>query len=138
MRWTTEHGTKVCTYRHASQSNQTLVPKITFVIPTAAGLIPPTLGGEVIEEKKELQLITNGTDLIVSSAVNGTGPFLGSKHAVAQFLKQEPDTYGFRGTIINISSIGGQVGLMRCGKSLTALPVNDPDIISHHLLVSLH
>ncbi|KAL8894715.1 MAG: hypothetical protein Q9192_004104, partial [Flavoplaca navasiana] len=49
-----------------------------------------------------------------SFSVNSTGPFLGSKHAVAQFLKQEPDTYGFRGTIINISSIGGQVGLMRC------------------------
>ncbi|KAI4289859.1 MAG: hypothetical protein L6R35_000879 [Caloplaca aegaea] len=76
-----------------------------FVIPTAAGSIPPTPGGEVIGAY---------TDLRVSSSVNGTGPFLGSKHAVAQFLKQEPDTYGFRGTIINISSIGGQVGLMRC------------------------
>lgn len=100
-----------------------------FVIPTAAGSIPPTPGGEVIGAY---------TDLRVSSSVNGTGPFLGSKHAVAQFLKQEPDTYGFRGTIINISSIGGQVGLMRCSKSLTALPVNDADKLSQYFLASFH
>ncbi|KAL8880979.1 MAG: hypothetical protein Q9198_001726 [Flavoplaca austrocitrina] len=62
---------------------------------------------EVVEETMRL---TGRLDV----SVNGTGPFLGSKHAVAQFLRQEPDTYGFRGTIINISSIGGQVGLMRC------------------------
>jgi NAD(P)-dependent dehydrogenase (short-subunit alcohol dehydrogenase family) len=40
--------------------------------------------------------------------------FLGSKHAIGQFLTQTPDVSGFRGTLINVSSIGGVVGLMRC------------------------
>ncbi|MCJ1405377.1 hypothetical protein MMC11_008604 [Xylographa trunciseda] len=48
-------------------------------------------------------------------AVNATGTFLGSKHAIAQFLQQEPDAHGFRGNVINVASIGGFVGLMRCG-----------------------
>ncbi|PVH93322.1 NAD(P)-binding protein [Periconia macrospinosa] len=45
---------------------------------------------------------------------NVNGAFLGSKHAIAQFLARNPDVSGFRGTLINVSSIGGAVGLMRC------------------------
>lgn len=39
------------------------------------------------------------------------------KYALAQFLKQEPDTHGFRGNIINTASIGAKVGLKECGIS---------------------
>lgn len=37
------------------------------------------------------------------------------KHAITQFLTQNPDEHGFRGVIINISSIGAQFALRGCG-----------------------
>ncbi|KAJ5097329.1 hypothetical protein N7456_008050 [Penicillium angulare] len=39
--------------------------------------------------------------------VNARGPFLCSKYAIMEFLKQNPDKNGHRGRIINISSAGG-------------------------------
>ncbi|KAK2763119.1 hypothetical protein FQN54_009754 [Arachnomyces sp. PD_36] len=47
-------------------------------------------------------------------AINTKGVFLGSKHAIAQMIKQEPHPSGDRGWIINISSIMGLVGLENC------------------------
>ncbi|TVY44461.1 putative oxidoreductase [Lachnellula occidentalis] len=44
-------------------------------------------------------------------AVNTRGPFLGMKYAIAQMMKQEPRPTGDRGWVVNISSIGGLVGL---------------------------
>lgn len=49
-------------------------------------------------------------------AINTKGVFLGSKHAIAQMVKQEPHPSGDRGWIINISSIMGLVGLETCRK----------------------
>ncbi|KAJ5923156.1 hypothetical protein N7454_008401 [Penicillium verhagenii] len=43
--------------------------------------------------------------------VNSRGVFLGMKYAIAQMIKQEPLPSGDRGWIVNISSIGGLVGL---------------------------
>ncbi|KAK4506627.1 hypothetical protein PRZ48_000359 [Zasmidium cellare] len=47
--------------------------------------------------------------------VCATGSFLMMKHSIAQFLKQEPDQNGSRGSIVNISSIGAKYGLRGCG-----------------------
>lgn len=47
-------------------------------------------------------------DLIMK--VNARSVFLGSKYAVAQFLRQEPLPSGHRGWIINTASIMGLVG----------------------------
>ncbi|KAH8693054.1 putative short chain dehydrogenase [Talaromyces proteolyticus] len=44
-------------------------------------------------------------------AINSRGVFLGMKYAIAQMMKQEPRASGDRGWIVNISSIGGLVGL---------------------------
>lgn len=44
-------------------------------------------------------------------AINTRGTFLGMKFAIAQMMKQEPRQSGDRGWIVNISSIGGLVGL---------------------------
>ncbi|KAF2027271.1 putative short chain dehydrogenase [Setomelanomma holmii] len=44
-------------------------------------------------------------------AINTRGPFLGMKYAIAQMMKQEPRPSGDRGWIVNVSSIGGLVGL---------------------------
>jgi len=44
-------------------------------------------------------------------AVNTRGVFLGMKYAITQMMKQEPLPSGERGWVINIASIGGQVGL---------------------------
>lgn len=43
--------------------------------------------------------------------MNTRGPFLGMKYAIAQMMKQEPRPSGDRGWVVNISSIGGLVGL---------------------------
>ncbi|KIM95840.1 hypothetical protein OIDMADRAFT_59622 [Oidiodendron maius Zn] len=43
--------------------------------------------------------------------VNTRGVFLGMKYAISQMMKQEPRLSGDRGWIVNISSIGGLVGL---------------------------
>ena len=40
----------------------------------------------------------------------GTGTFLGCKSACSQFMRQEPDAIGKRGTIVNIASVAGLVG----------------------------
>lgn len=45
-------------------------------------------------------------------AVNARGTFLGMKYAVEQMMKQDPLPSGERGWIINMTSVGGQVGLM--------------------------
>ncbi|KAI9655995.1 MAG: putative secondary metabolism biosynthetic enzyme [Bathelium mastoideum] len=42
--------------------------------------------------------------------INATGVFNGSKHALAQMVKQEVDDKGLRGRIINVSSVMGLVG----------------------------
>lgn len=44
--------------------------------------------------------------------VNTRGVFLGMKYAISQMMKQEPRPSGDRGWIVNISSIGGLVGLL--------------------------
>ncbi|OAP54925.1 hypothetical protein AYL99_10625 [Fonsecaea erecta] len=44
-------------------------------------------------------------------AVNARGVYLGMKFAITQMMKQDPLPSGERGWIINIASIGGQVGL---------------------------
>ncbi|KAF2815114.1 putative short chain dehydrogenase [Mytilinidion resinicola] len=44
-------------------------------------------------------------------AINTRGTFLGMKFAILQMMKQEPRSTGDRGWIVNISSIGGLVGL---------------------------
>ena len=49
--------------------------------------------------------------LTSAQAVNTRGVFLGMKYAVTQMMKQDPLPSGERGWIINIASIGGQVGL---------------------------
>jgi NAD(P)-dependent dehydrogenase (short-subunit alcohol dehydrogenase family) len=51
------------------------------------------------------------------SAVDVTGTFLATKFAMTQFLKQDEDKHGFRGNIINISSIAGSSGLPGCCES---------------------
>ncbi|KAJ5464328.1 uncharacterized protein N7458_000014 [Penicillium daleae] len=43
--------------------------------------------------------------------VNSRGVFLGMKYAIAQMMKQDPLPSGDRGWIVNISSIGGLLGL---------------------------
>ncbi|WP_447791984.1 SDR family NAD(P)-dependent oxidoreductase [Pseudomonas farris] len=43
--------------------------------------------------------------------VNAKGVWLGCKYAITQMLKQTPRADGCRGRIVNISSIGGLVGL---------------------------
>lgn len=43
--------------------------------------------------------------------VNAKGVWLGTKYAIAQFMKQEPRSNGTRGRVVNIASIGGLVGL---------------------------
>ncbi|KAL2829113.1 hypothetical protein BJY01DRAFT_240731 [Aspergillus pseudoustus] len=44
-------------------------------------------------------------------AVNTRGVFLGMKFAITQMMKQDPLPSGERGWIVNVASIGGQVGL---------------------------
>jgi len=44
-------------------------------------------------------------------AVNAKGPWLGCKYAIRQFMAQDPRPNGTRGRIVNITSIGGLVGL---------------------------
>ncbi|KIX03937.1 uncharacterized protein Z518_07490 [Rhinocladiella mackenziei CBS 650.93] len=44
-------------------------------------------------------------------AVNARGVYLGMKYAITQMMKQDPLPSGERGWIVNIASIGGQVGL---------------------------
>jgi NAD(P)-dependent dehydrogenase (short-subunit alcohol dehydrogenase family) len=44
-------------------------------------------------------------------AVNAKGTFLGCKYAIRQMMTQPPRDNGARGSIINISSVGGQSGL---------------------------
>ncbi|RMZ88920.1 hypothetical protein DV736_g3848, partial [Chaetothyriales sp. CBS 134916] len=44
-------------------------------------------------------------------AVNCRGVYLGMKYAVSQMMKQNPLPSGERGWIVNIASIGGQIGL---------------------------
>lgn len=55
------------------------------------------------------------------SAVDVTGTFLATQFAMTQFLKQEEDEHGFRGNIINISSIAGSSGLPGCCKFFFSL-----------------
>lgn len=43
--------------------------------------------------------------------VNVRGPYLGSKFACAQFLKQDLNELGRRGWIVNVSSMLGFVGI---------------------------
>jgi NAD(P)-dependent dehydrogenase (short-subunit alcohol dehydrogenase family) len=61
-----------------------------------------TLQTIVEETEEEYDLTMN---------VNAKGVWLGCKYAITQMLKQPPRTDGCRGRIINISSIGGLVGL---------------------------
>lgn len=50
-----------------------------------------------------------------AQSVHARGTFLGSKYAANQFLAQDPERQGERGTIINISSVaGGLVGVFEC------------------------
>ncbi|KAK5079256.1 hypothetical protein LTR64_002322 [Lithohypha guttulata] len=51
------------------------------------------------------------TNFDKTMAVNCRGVYLGMKYAVTQMMKQEPLPSGERGWIVNIASIGGQVGL---------------------------
>ena len=52
---------------------------------------------------------------IKNRSVHARGTFLGSKYATIQFLSQDLDSQGERGTIINISSVaGGLVGVFEC------------------------
>ncbi|QKX53299.1 uncharacterized protein TRUGW13939_00377 [Talaromyces rugulosus] len=46
--------------------------------------------------------------------VDSAGTFIATKFAVTQFLQQDEDEYGFRGNIINVSSIAGSAGLPGC------------------------
>lgn len=62
-------------------------------------------------------------------AINTKGVFLGSKHAIAQMVKQEPHPSGDRGWIVNISSIMGLVGLENCRKLLSHEPREEALII---------
>lgn len=64
----------------------------------------------VSDHQHNLNQAQPGTDMI-AKAVNARSVFLGMKYAVAQMMKQEPLSTGERGWIINIASIGGQVGL---------------------------
>jgi NAD(P)-dependent dehydrogenase (short-subunit alcohol dehydrogenase family) len=43
--------------------------------------------------------------------VNSRSVFLGMKYAITQMMKQDPLPSGERGWIVNVASIGGQVGL---------------------------
>lgn len=52
---------------------------------------------------------------IMNRSVHARGTFLGSRSAANQFLSQDTDLQGERGTIINVSSVGGGiVGLFEC------------------------
>lgn len=62
-----------------------------------------------------------GHQLRQKRRVNSTGVFLGCKHAIGQFLKQEPNHQGRRGWIVNVSSMLGYVGI-RGGTGLITLP----------------
>ena len=57
-------------------------------------------------------------DLVMK--VNSRSVFLGCKHAVAQFLRQEPHPNGHRGWIVNTASIMGLVGQMVNGVAYCA------------------
>lgn len=48
---------------------------------------------------------------LLLQGVNSRGVFLGMKYATAQMMKQDPLPSGDRGWIVNISSIGGLLGL---------------------------
>ncbi len=50
-------------------------------------------------------------DFDFTMGVNGKGTWLCCKYAITQMLKQEPGPNGQRGRIVNLSSIGGLVGL---------------------------
>lgn len=49
--------------------------------------------------------------LNIFSRVNLRGPYLGSKHALGQFMKQDLNAEGRRGWIINVASMLGFVAL---------------------------
>lgn len=53
-------------------------------------------------------------------AINARGVFLGIKHAIAQFLAQDPHPSGHRGWIVNTSSIMGLVGNEKNGAAYCA------------------
>lgn len=53
-------------------------------------------------------------------AINARGVFLGIKHAIAQFLAQDPHPSGHRGWIVNTSSIMGLVGKEKNGAAYCA------------------
>lgn len=48
---------------------------------------------------------------IMTQAVNARGVYLGCKYAITQMMKQKPLDSGERGWVVNVASIGGQVGL---------------------------
>jgi NAD(P)-dependent dehydrogenase (short-subunit alcohol dehydrogenase family) len=47
----------------------------------------------------------------LTMAVNAKGVWLGCKYAIIQMLTQRPNATGSRGKIVNVSSIGGLVGI---------------------------
>jgi NAD(P)-dependent dehydrogenase (short-subunit alcohol dehydrogenase family) len=57
----------------------------------------------IIEQSEE--------DFDRTMAVNTKGTFLGCKYAIRQMMAQAPRSNGARGSVINISSVGGQSGL---------------------------
>jgi NAD(P)-dependent dehydrogenase (short-subunit alcohol dehydrogenase family) len=54
-------------------------------------------------------------------AVNAGGVFLGMKYAIAQMMKQDALPSGERGWVVNIASVGGQVGIPLERKTLSLL-----------------
>ncbi|KAI9786358.1 MAG: hypothetical protein M1816_008019 [Peltula sp. TS41687] len=74
--------------------------KLHILVNNAGILTGSTLIHELSEEKFEAVM-----------RVNTHGTFLGCKYACAQFLKQEVDSNGHRGWIINIASIAGLTGI---------------------------
>ena len=100
---------------------QGYVSQIASSVPSIFCVCPPSISEvallyfvspapNIADSSSQSVLILNSQ----SRSVNARGAFLGSKHAIAQFLSQDADANGERGTIINMSSAGGIVGLFEC------------------------
>lgn len=61
--------------------------------------------------KLETIIDQSEADYDLTMTINAKGAWLGSKYALRQMIAQEPLTSGLRGRIINIASVGGELGL---------------------------